>query len=107
MRNKILVVDDEEQIRKLVGTFLERRGYSVRTAQDGAEALRAISEDVPDMLITDVAMPDIDGLALAQKLRASPLTARLPIIMLSAHKETGDVLAGYGAGADEYVSKPI
>src|ERR1700730_5240880 len=107
MQDKILVVDDEEQIRKLVGTFLERRGYSVRTARNGAEALRAISDERPDLIVTDVAMPDVDGIALTQQLRASHLTARLPIIMLSAHKETGDVLAGYGAGADEYVPKPI
>ncbi len=107
MPEKILFVDDEELIRKLVGTFLGRHGYSVRTACTGAEALRAISEDPPDLVITDLSMPDVDGLALTQQLRASPLTSRLPIIMLSAHKETGDVLAGYGAGADEYVPKPV
>jgi pilus assembly protein CpaE len=107
MPEKILFVDDEEQIRKLVGTFLDRHGYSVRTACNGAEALRAISEDPPDLVITDLSMPDVDGLALTRQLRASHLTSRLPIIMLSAHKETGDVLAGYGAGADEYVPKPV
>jgi pilus assembly protein CpaE len=79
----------------------------VRTARNGVEALKFIAEDPPDMVVTDVAMPDVDGLALTQQLRASHRTSRVPVIMLSAHKETGDVLAGYGAGADEYVSKPI
>ncbi len=107
MSGKILFVDDEEQIRKLVSTFLERRGHDVRTARNGAEALQAILAYPPDLVITDVAMPEVGGLALTQRLRANHRTARLPIIMLSAYKETGDVLAGYGAGADEYVPKPI
>jgi CheY-like chemotaxis protein len=93
MQDKILVVDDEEQIRKLVATFLEVRGYTVRTARNGAEALKLISQDPPDLVVTDVAMPDVDGLELTQQLRANHSTARLPIILLSAHKETGDVLA--------------
>src|ERR1700686_4542352 len=97
MSGKILFVDDEEQIRKLVPPFLERRGYQVRTACNGADALRAIRDYPPDLVVTNVSMPELDGLALTAQLRASHRTARLPIIMLSAHKETGDVLAGYGA----------
>ncbi|MCA1644694.1 MAG: response regulator [Chloroflexi bacterium] len=104
---KILFVDDEELIRKLVTTYLERLGYVVTTATDGAQALRAVTADPPDLLITDVQLPSLSGLELTKRLRANQHTFRLPIIMLSAHNETDDVLAGYGQGADEYVSKPV
>ncbi len=104
---KILFVDDEELIRKLVTTYLERLGYVVKTATDGAQALRAITADPPDLVITDVQLPSLSGLELTRRLRANHRTLRLPIIMLSAHNETDDVLAGYGQGADEYVSKPV
>jgi pilus assembly protein CpaE len=104
---RILFVDDEGQIRKLVQTFLLRHGYIVTTATDGYEALLEIRKDRPHLMITDVSMPNLNGLELVKRLRAEAATARLPIIMLSAKKQANDVLAGYAQGADEYVAKPV
>jgi pilus assembly protein CpaE len=104
---KILVVDDEEHIRKLVSTFLERRGYQVRLAADGAEGFTAMMDDLADLVILDVNMPVMDGIELTRKLRESRRTATIPIIMLSAQKNVDVVLEGYQQGADEYVAKPV
>ncbi len=104
---RILFVDDEEQIRKLISTYLGRQGYAVVIATDGYEALKAIRADAPDLVITDVMMPNMNGFELTRRLRADHRTARIPILMLSARKEADDVLTGYSEGADEYVAKPI
>jgi DNA-binding response OmpR family regulator len=104
---KILFVDDEEQIRRLLSSFLTRRGYLVKTATDGQEALTMLESETPDLVITDVNMPNIDGTELTRRLRAHPTLSRMPIIMLSAKVQTDEILAGYAEGADEYVPKPI
>ncbi len=104
---RILFVDDEDSIRKLVGTYLQRHGYTVGLAADGLQALQLVRDQVPDLVITDVNMPNIGGLELAQRLRSNHKTARVPIIMLSALKRPDDILAGYAEGADEYIPKPI
>lgn len=106
-QQKILFVDDEEQIRRLLSSFLTRRGYLVKTAIDGQEALKILESDVPDLVITDVNMPNVDGVELTRRLRAHPRFSSMPIIMLSAKVQTDEILAGYAEGADEYVSKPI
>src|SRR5438094_1448851 len=104
---RVLFVDDEGQIRKLVQTFLTKHGYVVATANDGFEALREIKRQKPHLVITDVGMPNLNGLELCRRLRSEAATARLPIIMLSAKKQADDILAGYAQGADEYVAKPV
>ena len=104
---RVLFVDDEGQIRKLVQTFLQKHGYVVSTATDGYEALRVIRKEPPHLVITDVAMPNLNGLELTRRLRSEAATARLPIIMLSARKQADDILAGYAQGADEYIAKPV
>jgi pilus assembly protein CpaE len=104
---RVLVVDDEGQIRKLVQTFLTKHGYVVTTANDGYEALKEIKREKPHILITDVQMPNLNGLELTRRLRQEAATARLPVIMLSAKKQSDDILAGYAQGADEYVAKPV
>ncbi len=103
----ILFVDDEEQIRKLLSTYLTRQGYEVTLATDGYEALKAIRQRAPALVITDVSMPNLNGFELTRRLRADHKTARIPVLMLSARKEADDVLTGYSEGADEYVAKPI
>lgn len=103
----ILFVDDEEQIRKLLNAWLTRQGYKVTLASDGIEALKAIRLKMPDLLITDVTMPNMTGLELTRQLRADHRTARMPIVMLSARKQANEVLSGYSEGADEYVAKPV
>ncbi|MFN8636435.1 MAG: response regulator [Chloroflexota bacterium] len=104
---KILFVDDEEQIRRLLSSFLTRRGYAVKTATDGQEALNMLESETPDLVITDVNMPNVDGVELTRRLRNHPTMGRMPIIMLSAKVQTDEILAGYAEGADEYVPKPI
>ena len=104
---RILFVDDEEQIRKLMTTYLTRQGYEVVTATDGYEALKAVRSRAPALVVTDVTMPNMNGFELTRRLRADHRTARIPVLMLSARKAADDVLTGYAEGADEYVSKPI
>ncbi|HKC92044.1 MAG TPA: response regulator [Candidatus Limnocylindria bacterium] len=104
---RVLFVDDEEQIRKLLSTWLTRQGYVVTVANDGWEALKAIRTKAPDLVITDVNMPNMNGLELTRRLRADHRTARIPVIMLSARKQADDVLTGYAEGADEYIPKPV
>jgi pilus assembly protein CpaE len=104
---RILFVDDEEQIRKLLSTWLTRHGYEVTMANDGWEALKSIRAKAPDLVITDVNMPNMNGLELTRRMRADHRTARIPVVMLSARKQADDVLSGYAEGADEYVPKPV
>jgi pilus assembly protein CpaE len=104
---RILFVDDEEQIRKLLSTWLARHGYEVTVANDGWEALKAVRTKAPNLVITDVNMPNMNGLELTRRLRADHRTARIPVIMLSARKQADDVLTGYAEGADEYIPKPV
>jgi pilus assembly protein CpaE len=104
---RVLFVDDEEQIRKLLSTWLTRHGYEVTVANDGWEALKAIRSKAPDLVITDVNMPNMNGLELTRRMRADHRTARIPVIMLSARKQADDVLTGYAEGADEYIPKPV
>ena len=103
----ILFVDDEEQIRKLLSTYLSRQGYDVTVATDGYEALKAVRARTPQLVITDVSMPNMNGFELTRRLRADHRTARVPIVMLSARKQADDILTGYAEGADEYIAKPV
>ena len=104
---RILFVDDEAQIRKLLSTYLTRQGYDVVTATDGYEALKSVRASAPALVITDVMMPNMNGFELTRRLRADHRTARIPVLMLSARKEADDILTGYSEGADEYVAKPV
>jgi pilus assembly protein CpaE len=107
LSDRILLVDDEEQIRKLLESSLQRRGYEVVIASDGIEALRQIRAKMPDLIVTDVNMPNMNGFELTRRLRADHRTARVPIVMLSARKQADDILTGYAEGADEYIAKPV
>lgn len=105
---KILCVDDDDSIRKLCMVYLTKRGYRVEAAANGIEALSLIGgKGAPDVVITDVNMPLMNGLELVKRLREDHRTARTPIIVLSAAKQEQDILAGYSHGADDYVGKPI
>jgi pilus assembly protein CpaE len=103
----IVLVDDDRVIQKMVGGFLERRGYLVRKASDGIEALELIHESVPDMVITDVRMPELNGIELTSRLRGNHRTAGVPILMFSEMGAPPDALAGYAVGADDYLPKPF
>ena len=103
----ILLVDDDRVIQRMVGAFLSRTGYRVRIASDGIEAMRLVRDHVPDLVITDVAMPELNGIELTARLRGNHQTAGVPILMFSDRIEATDALAGYAAGADEYLPKPF
>ncbi len=103
----IVLVDDDRVIQKMVGGFLERRGYQVRRASDGIEALQLIHDSIPDMVITDVRMPELNGIELTSRLRGNHRTAGVPILMFSDLGAPPDALAGYAVGADDYLPKPF
>ncbi len=100
----ILVVDDDAKIVRLVRTYLEREGYRVVEASDGRSALAAIALEAPALVVLDLMLPEVDGLAI---LRAVRRTDRTPIVMLSARGSTADRIAGLTEGADDYLPKPF
>jgi len=104
---KILIIDDDLESLKLIGLMLQRRGYQIAAAQGGAQALSKAESEQPDLVILDVMMPDIDGYEVTRRMRANRKTAHIPIIMFTAKTLVGDKVAGFQAGADDYLTKPI
>lgn len=107
MPRKILAVDDEKHIVRLVQVNLERAGYTVVTANDGKEALQKVSEENPDLVVLDVMMPYMDGFEVLQNLRRNPSTRDIPVIMLTAKAQDADVFKGWQSGVDCYLTKPF
>jgi DNA-binding NarL/FixJ family response regulator len=107
MAKQLLVVDDDASVLLAVSDTLRAEGYEVVTARRGAEAMVRVAEAVPDLIITDIRMPGMDGYALVRNLRSSPRTRLVPIIFLSAKDETADRIAGFRTGVDAYVTKPF
>lgn len=107
MKPVILVVDDEAHIREMLALLLGLHGFKVAEAEDGREAWQRISESRPDAVILDVMMPEMDGLTLCRKVRATPEIANLPIIMLSGKTHLGAEEEGLAAGANFYMWKPM
>ena len=107
MPKKILAVDDERHIVRLIQVNLERAGYTVVTAYDGREALQKIEAEQPDLVVLDVMMPYMDGLEALKRIRANPATRALPVIMLTAKAQDQDVFQGYSHGVDIYLAKPF
>jgi CheY-like chemotaxis protein len=107
MAAKILIVDDDLEAVKLIGLMLERQGYEIAAAQLGAQALAKARTENPALVILDIMMPDMDGFEVCRRLRADPATASLPIIMFTAKATTSDKVAGFQAGADDYLTKPV
>ncbi|MDD6396576.1 MAG: response regulator transcription factor [Acutalibacteraceae bacterium] len=102
---RILVADDEDRIRKLVGDFLSRSGYEIIEAADGGEALRlATSVPTPDLVILDVMMPVLDGWSVLSEIRRQN---NVPVILLTAKSTENDQLGGFRLGADDYITKPF
>jgi two-component system cell cycle response regulator len=104
---RILVVDDEAINLKLVSRLLEIEGYEVITARSGEVALRLIEQSPPDLALLDVRMPDMEGFELCRRLRLNPLTAGIPIVMLTAMVDENDRQKGIEAGADDCLPKPF
>ncbi len=105
--NKILVVDDEEDILELVRYNLAREGYRVVCAASGEQALNKAGAETFDLILLDLMLPGIDGLEVAKKLKNKPETRHIPIIMLTAKGEEADIVTGLELGADDYVTKPF
>lgn len=102
---KILVVDDEPNIRELLSTSLRFAGFMVRTVGNGAGAIAAVIDEEPDLIVLDVMLPDMSGFAVTKRLRASGYSS--PILFLTAKDDTDDKIEGLNAGGDDYVTKPF
>ena len=103
----VLVADDEEDIRALVAFRLQRAGYDVITAADGATALTLATTRLPDLIVLDMMMPKATGLEVTRSLREQDSTKDIPVILLTARAQEADVASGFAAGADDYVKKPF
>lgn len=106
-RRSILVVEDEEDIRELVSYTLLKEGYQVASVASGEEALALAQAQPPDLILLDLMLPGISGLAVCQQLRSRPATAGIAIVMLTAKGEEADIVAGLNAGATDYITKPF
>jgi pilus assembly protein CpaE len=104
--NKILVVDDDLDTLRLVGLMLERQGYQIVAASSGHQALALAKAELPDLVLLDIMMPDIDGFQVTRQLRADPTTQDMLIIMFTAKGQMEEKLEGFEAGADDYLTKP-
>lgn len=107
MAKKILVVDDERHIVRLVEVNLTRAGYDVVTAYDGVEALEKVKSEHPDMIVLDVMMPRMNGFEVLKRLQADPATQDIPVIMLTAKAQDADIFRGWSSGVSSYLTKPF
>jgi len=106
MAEKILLVDDDADTLRLVGLMLQRQGYEVRVASSGEQALTMIQSEMPDLVLLDIMMPEMDGYEVARRLRSEAETADIPIIMFTAKSQVDDKVLGFESGADDYLTKP-
>ncbi|MAX33471.1 MAG: two-component system response regulator [Halomonadaceae bacterium] len=104
---KVLVVDDEPNIVLSLEFLMQQAGFEVITAVDGESALTRIAEMPPDLVLLDISLPGISGFDVLERLRAMPSSARLPIIMLTAHGREVEREKGLALGADDYITKPF
>jgi CheY-like chemotaxis protein len=107
MTYKILVVDDEPSIVRLMEFILARQGHEMLVAVNGEEALQKVRDHRPDLVLLDIMMPRIDGYEVARTLRADAETAEMPIVMLSAKAQEEDIQRGIDVGVNEYITKPF
>jgi two-component system phosphate regulon response regulator PhoB len=106
-KERILVVEDEEDIQELIRFNLDREGYEVVCASSGEEALKLASSELPDLILLDLMLPGIDGLEVTKFLRNDPKTEDINIVMLTAKGEEADIVTGLELGADDYITKPF
>jgi DNA-binding NarL/FixJ family response regulator len=107
LSKRLLVVDDEPNLLRAVAACLKAESYEVSTARSGREALMQLAEAVPDLIVSDIRMPGMDGYTLARQLRGSPRTALVPLVFLTAKDQTADRVEGFRAGVDAYLTKPF
>ncbi|MEV5436201.1 response regulator [Streptomyces sp. NPDC052682] len=104
---RVLIADDDADIRDLVAFKLVQSGHEVTAVEDGMAALRAVRERPFDLVLLDIRMPGMSGLDICRAVRAAPDTASLPVILITARSQEGDVELGFAAGADDYIVKPF
>ena len=106
MAEKILIIDDDADTLKLVGMMLQKQGYQIIASANGEQGLAQAETETPDLILLDVMMPEMDGYEVARRLRANSLTTNTPILMFTAKLQLEDKVAGFEAGADDYLTKP-
>jgi DNA-binding NarL/FixJ family response regulator len=104
---KILLVDDDKTLQTVLTRYLEKRGYSVRVVTSGIQGLKLFSQDPPDIVVSDIMMPGMDGLEFCRRLRATKTGQLVPFLFLTAKKDLEDRIQGHYIGADDYVTKPF
>lgn len=107
MSKKILIVDDEEIIRKFLKVHLVKLGYEVKEAPDGEQAIEQLRKDSFDLVISDIMMPKKDGWQVIKEVRSNPKSKDIPVIILTAKSEDTDMFKGYDLGASYYMTKPF
>ena len=106
-KKRVFIVEDEEDILELLRYHLEREGYSVTTSVNGEDALAAVPAAMPHLILLDLMLPGLDGLEVCRRLKRDNLTADIPVIMVTAKGEEGDVVTGLELGAEDYICKPF
>jgi len=104
---KILLIEDHEMNRDMLSRRLKRKGYEVLEAGDGLEGIDMANDSLPDLILMDMSLPELDGWEATRRLKADPKTQNIPILGLSAHAMSGDRQKGLAAGCDDYDTKPI
>jgi pilus assembly protein CpaE len=107
MAEKILIIDDDVETLRLIGIMLQRQGYQTVTASGGDDGVALAKAELPDLIILDIMMPEVNGYTVARHLRAEPTTTDTPILMFTAKSQIDDKVAGFEAGADDYLTKPV
>lgn len=104
---RILIADDNEQNRELLEAYLSDEGHEIVMSVDGQQTVEVAMSEQPDLILLDIMMPKLSGYEVCQKLREAPSTANIPILMVTALKEMGDIEKAVAAGADDFLTKPV
>lgn len=107
MKKRLLIVEDNARLLRVIAVYMEKAGYEVMTAYDGNDALVRLAETIPDLIVSDIMMPGMDGFAFTANVRSNPRTDLIPIIFLTAKDLRSDRIAGFRAGVDAYLVKPF
>lgn len=105
--SRILIADDNEQNRELLEAYLSDEGHEILMSEDGQQTVEMTLAEQPDLILLDIMMPKLSGYEVCQKLRSDPSTANIPILMVTALKEMGDIEKAVAAGADDFLTKPV